>query len=84
MGLLGDRRPGRADLAELITTTRRAHRMTQREVAEQSDISLSMLKKIEGGQRTPGATSLGKLASVFGAEFALRALALPAKEEKEV
>lgn len=81
MGLLGDRRPGRAGMAELVKTTRNAHRMTQRQVAEESAVSLSMLKKIEGGQRTPGAETIGRLAYVFGTEFVLRALALLTKEE---
>lgn len=83
MGTLGDRRPARPGLAQLVRDYRQRHRLTQQALADQSGVSLSMLKKVEGGERTPGARAVGHLGQVFGSEFTLRALYLLAKGESD-
>ena len=42
------------DLGELIRELREARGITRRELAEQADVSISHLEKIESGQRNPG------------------------------
>lgn len=42
------------DLGELIRGLREARGITSRELAEQAEVSLSHLEKIEAGQRSPG------------------------------
>ena len=43
-----------ADLGELIRNLREARGITRSELAEQAEVSISHLEKIEAGQRNPG------------------------------
>lgn len=48
-----------------IATARRAHRMTQEDLARAAFVSLSMLRKIEQGSRLPGDDTLDAIAAAL-------------------
>ena len=53
-------------LGARLRSQRRTHRLTLREVAEQSGLSVPFLSKVENGGATPSLTSLFALARVLG------------------
>ncbi|MDX3831408.1 helix-turn-helix domain-containing protein [Streptomyces europaeiscabiei] len=53
------------EVGERIAATRRAHRMTQQDLANAAFVSLSMLRKIEQGSRFPGDDTLDALAAAL-------------------
>lgn len=53
------------ELGKRVETARAASRLTQSQLADASGVSLSMIRKIERGERTPGDTVLDCLARVL-------------------
>lgn len=56
------------EVGQRVATVRRAKRMTQAELARAAFMSLSMLKKIERGDRHPGDDTLDSIAAALGVD----------------
>lgn len=60
-----------ADLGKLIRNLREARGITRSELAEQADVSISHLEKIEAGQRSPGMNTFLKMMLVLDVSISL-------------
>ena len=60
-----------ADLGELIRNLREARGITRSELAEQAEVSISHLEKIEAGQRSPGMGTFVKMMLVLDVNISL-------------
>lgn len=60
------------DLIQMIKARREMLRVTQKDLADLSGVSLRTLKQIESGKGNPTLVSLEKLADVLGLEVCLK------------
>ena len=60
-----------ADLGELIRNLREARGITRSELAEQAEVSISHLEKIEAGQWSPGMSTFVKMMLVLDVNISL-------------